>query len=1451
MTGAIADVVALTPQQAGLWATGAATEEYDPYLVVLRLRLTGAGALDRFREALGAVVGRHPHLCGRVVAEGMPHPVLVVPGNPRFDWSDIDLRGVQDPADEVKRLAETEQIRRLDTAAGPLTRVTAVMLDESEWVILITVHHIVIDGWSIPVFLGEIVAAMRSELDELPPAPPIRDHAAWVAAADPEEARDAWRRAFDGFAEMPMVGPAGRPSGVPEVGEAELDEAGTSKLLSFARESGLTANTLMQLAWARILSGLVGRDDVCFGQTAAGRHSSIPGADRMIGGFVSTVPVRVEVGDAAPADAGVRLQSVAGALRDADHIGMSDIIKSIGAGDLFDTLLVFENTPRGEAPAHGDDFDCGGGARMGLGRIDSPSHYPLTVVPVIEGGRLVVRVESAPGSGFAPDIMARRFLAVLGRLAGAHSLASVDVLLESEDAIIDGARPDSGEGPETLDAALRVVAEAHPDADAVVDGAGTLDFRGLAALVGNLASGLRAAGVAGGDAVAVMLPRDRRVLAAPFAVATLGAHTIHIDPEAPPQRAAAIIEDSGARYLMAPDDVSDQVRSCLAGDGAGEAPLRGDCADGSLSTSMPGLDGGLRWRGPVHAPAGDASPSPDTPLYAVFTSGTTGRPKGVLVPHRALLNHWRHHDRNVLSPLESRLGRQVRVGHGWSTGFDAAWQPGIALLSGATVVMLDGQERTEPERLVSALRDKGIDVFDTTPSMLARMERAGFFAEGAPLSVLALGGEAISRDVWRRLRDMPDLEVLNCYGPTETTVEALMAPLTEYREPTIGRPLDGMSAAVVDHRLRPVPPDGSGELIIAGPQLAIGYIGRPDLTRRSFVESQGRRWYRTGDVIRRRSGDDLLVFEGRSDEQIKINGYRVEPAEAGVVLRSIDGVEAAEVIAHRIGDRMRLAALVVAAAPLQGIRAEAAKRLPPYLLPSPLIKCDSIPLNRNGKLDSAAAAEMVRAEMARTDGVPRSSSEKAVAECVRDMTGMDVALSSGLADAGIDSLGVMDLIVRLRARGFDISAASALGAADLRSLAAIARPFAATPPTRDPAEAAGEPIELPELAARYAAVGGALESAHSQGLRLRRGVPADAVETALRRVIAAHPALGSRFDASGTRPRLLPQQDPDFVFRIADHDEVDEGAVLETHYADIDPVAGRMVAATYCGGDAPWLVLTIAHLAVDVMSWRFIMEDIALSLGGGQPLGEEPQEAAPRDAAAGASDAPFRRVPVPPLGHRHADPRRDRCTDVRVWQDALDSGTTTALERMARERGASLRDVLESAAASVLAPDETGMTAITRTTLGRPDSGADRRVGWMTAEEAVLIPSADAISFIAEGGPPPPQETDPSALGAVNVNYLGRMDMAMPEIPECGFIGPEEFFRRFGAPGRSEVPPCHGAEITAAMDKGSDGPFLGLRFEVDVPAVGEDEAERFRIGVVHALETFAGMATKEKDESDS
>ncbi|UBI03208.1 non-ribosomal peptide synthetase [Corynebacterium freneyi] len=1451
MTGAIADVVALTPQQSGLWATGAATEEYDPYLVVLRLRLTGPGALDRFREALGTVVGRHPHLGGRVLSAGVPHPVLVVPGAPRFDWSEIDARGAADPGAELQRHAEREQARPLDTIAGPLTRVKAVRLGESEWGILITVHHIVIDGWSIPIFLGEIVAAMANEADELPPAPPIRDHAAWVAAADPGEARDAWRRAFSGFAEMPMVGPAGRPAGAPEVGEVVLGEADTAGLLAFARESGLTANTLMQLAWARILSGLVGRDDVCFGQTVAGRHPSIPGADRMIGGLVSTVPVRVDVGDASPAEAGARLQSVTGALRDADHIGMSDIIKSIGAGDLFDTLLVFENTPRGDAPAHGDDFDCGGGARLGLDRIDSPSHYPLTVVPVIEGGRLVVRVESAPGSGFDPDIMARRFVAVLGRLAGAGSLASVDVLLDSETPIIRGARPDPGPGPETADEALRAIADECPGADAIVDVHGTVDFRGVAELAEAMASGLRAAGVSAGDAVAVMLPRDRRVLAAPFAVAALGAHTIHIDPDSPPQRAAAIIEDSGARHLLAADGVAGRVRACLGEDDPGNAPSSEEDANWRLTTAMPDLSGELRWWGPLRASAGTKAPAPEDPMYAVFTSGTTGRPKGVLVPHRALLNLWRHHGRNILAPLAAELGRQVRVGHGWSTGFDAAWQPGIALLSGATVVMLDGPDRSDPARLVAALRDNAIDVFDTTPSMLAELERAGFFAEGASLSVLALGGEAISRDVWRRLRGMAGLEAINCYGPTETTVEALMAPLSEYPEPTIGRPLDGMAVAVVDHRLRPVPPDGSGELIISGPQLAIGYIGRPELTRRSFVESEGRRWYRTGDIVRRRSGDGLLVFGGRADEQIKINGYRVEPAEAGVVLRSIDGVEAAEVIAHRVGNRMRLAALVVASSPVADIRAEAAKLLPSYLLPSPVVECASIPLNRNGKLDSAAAAAMVREEMARTDGAPSTPEEKAVARCVRAMTGMDVALSSGLADAGIDSLGVMDLIVRLRAEGLDVGAAPALGAADLRSLAAIVRPIAAEPPAPAAGADPGRPIELAPLAARFAVLGGAVESTHSQGLRLRPGISADAAESALRRVIGAHPALGARYDDSGPRARLIPREDPEFVFRIAGSGERDEGGVLDAHHGALDPAAGRMVAATYGGGTEPWLVVTIAHLAVDMMSWRFILEDLALALGGQPPLGEEARGDAPHGPSeTEAPGSPFRRVPVPPVGLRHADPRVDRPADVRARHEVLDAATTAAVERAALERGASLRDVLESAVAVAATPDESGMTAITRTTLGRPDGGADRRVGWLTAEEAVLIPAADARGFIAGGGPPPSPTTDPSAVGAVNVNYLGRMDMAMPETRECRLIGQGEFFRRFGAPGHSAVPPCHGAQITAAMDRGPGGPVLGLRFEIDVPAVGEDAAARFRTGVVRALETFAGSAMNEKDEND-
>ncbi|MGA4786015.1 non-ribosomal peptide synthetase [Nocardia sp. AB354] len=1465
----ILDVVALSPLQRGLYSVSSMAQGIDPYLVTFAVRVENLADPAALRAAFDGVLRRYPHLGAAVLAEDVPHPVLVITSEGRIGWREVDLRSARDPEAAARDLYWQEARRRLDLDRGPLFRVVAARVGERDYEVVCTAHHIVVDGWSIPLLFSDLIALHRGEGAALPPAPPLREHAAWLASRDTAASARAWAAALDGLAPMPMLGPpAPADLDLPVVGEARLDPAGTDRLVGWARANGLTLNTVLQMAWARIFSGLTGRDDVVFGQTTSGRDASLPNAERLVGALVTTIPVRVRIDERTPARIGAELQRSVAQLRAHEYLGIAEITRHAGAGQLFDSLLVFENSPVGAVAPR---MPMGGGATMTARRVDSPSHYPIAVVPVLEQGELICRVETRPDllTTFDPDRMARRLLAVATRIVDARQCSAVDVLLDDEPAVLiaeydcgaefsDTAKeavsssdvsgvPASVEPAQALPAvpaveattvpqALLLAAHAAADRVAVVDAAGEQSFAEFGVAVCTLADELRAAGVGSGDAVAVMLPRDRRVLHAPFAIGLAGATCVHIDPATPADRVAYLLSTSGARIVLADADRAEVLTEVRA-QGA-------ECRHGITDS-----DGRLRFPGITAVTAGDrgvqrATMSADAAFYVVFTSGTTGRPKGVAVSHRALLNHWGNHERRIFAPIAAATGRTLRIGHGWSTGFDAAWQPTVALLSGHTVVLLGDDVRTDAERIVGAIGEFGIDIFDTSPSMLNRLIAAGLFrtdpetgSERCPLAVLALGGEAIGPDTWRRLQGLATTRVINFYGPTEATVEALMAEVDDHAAPTIGRPFDGMTAEVLDHRLRPVPPGGQGELYLSGPQLALGYLGRPAATAAAFVAGEaGERRYRTGDLVRR-SDDGTVVYEGRVDRQVKINGYRVEPDEVSVVLRELDGVRHAAALAFTENGRIRLGALVVGEGTVAGLRSDLARRLPQFLVPTRIAFVDEIPLNRNDKLDVHVATELLtRPADTAARAEPRTETEGTVLALIEAMSagaGTRVGILDSLVDLGIDSIGVIDLVSRLRGAGYRISAREVLAAADLRDLAARLDDPSGDAPGNAEVTPAGTVLPLTALAQEILGHGDYRYLAQSQVFSLDAAVTPESVVQRLEALAVAHPTLRSRLVTGDDGRAVLVAQEQSGAAELLTVADGIERHSAANYLADavqrLDPGAGRMMSATLLRGEQPRLVLSIHHLAVDVVSWLILVDDLRRLEHGEQPMNEDRPESDPIPTR---SDAP----PTlgTPLGGRYTDPRRDRAGKAIRRIVELGPDDTEALLARCAETDVPLDDLLLAACARLVADtaDVTGRIAVTRESHGRDPGDDTRRVGWFTVEETALVPAAELETWTPAAGRAPVHDRTLHARGQIRLNHLGRFDVLQFGSGPWTPVPLPDLTAEFGAAGHPDLPLRFTIDLNTAVVPKDSRPVLVAHIDVNSAVLDEAgadaRAERWR-----------------------
>ncbi|MFE6872723.1 amino acid adenylation domain-containing protein, partial [Kitasatospora sp. NPDC057692] len=547
-----------------------------------------------------------------------------------------------------------------------------------------------------------------------------------------------------------------------------------------------------------------------------------------------------------------------------------------------------------------------------------------------------------------------------------------------------------------LPAAFAAQAAATPGATALVFGELRLDYAELDARAEHLAARLRAAGAGPDTVVALALPRSAETVVALLAVLKSGAASLPLDAEYPADRTAAMLADAAPALVV-------------TGDGW---PLP------ELLAGLPAL--------PVHSdepavPAPAAVPDPAHAAYVIYTSGSTGRPKGVVVTHGSIAALLAHHRAETFGEAERAHGR-LRAALTASLCFDASWDSLLWMIAGHELHLIGDELRRDAAALVRHLRTAGVGALGITPSYAELLVAEGLLDGDTAPKVLLLGGEAVGQALWTRLREAaPHTTARNLYGPTESTVDALTHPFTATDRPSLGRAVAGTRAHVLDEHLNPVPPGVPGELYLAGAGLARGYLGRPALTAERFVAdpfTPGARLYRTGDLVRR-DRDGGLDYLGRTDHQVKVRGFRIEPGEIEHVLTRHPGVRAATVTAREDGPGgPRLVAYVVpegATAPDPAeLRAFVAESLPGYMVPAAVVALDAFPLTGSGKVDRRAlpAPDLTASATGRP---PRTPREEALCALFAEVLGVTaVTVDDGFFDLGGHSLLAMRLLARIR-----------------------------------------------------------------------------------------------------------------------------------------------------------------------------------------------------------------------------------------------------------------------------------------------------------------------------------------------------------------------------------------------------------------------------------------------------
>lgn len=959
----IEDVLALSPLQEGLFSLSQLTGDgQDVYTIPFVVDIDGPLDAELLRGCLETLLRRHPNLRAVFWDRDVPKPVQIVPRRVELPWT---VRAAV--PDELDAVEAEELSRPFDLARGPSLRATLLTLPPAEdgtarWRLIMTIHHILMDGWSLGVMFGELRALYQAggAADALPPVRPYRDYIGWLGAKDMSAAQRWWAEQLGDLSGPLMIADGGTSMGIARGASTEIAEVTrfvlsareTARLRVWARQHGLTLNSTVQFAWTILLSRLTDRGDVVYGTIVTGRPEQISGVERMIGLFLNTIPVVFGVDPSASVAAeAARLQRESAAMRDVGYLSLSSVQRAAGYSSLFDTMFVFQNAPMDDAV--GANTVAGVTFRPMMAK--NLTHYPLTVVAHVHEDELAVVVEAMRESvPYLPDDIGAAMLAVLRRLPDSGELPTEDL-----DVLPDAARAEArlfdttAEVPRDHDATIFELFErqvaATPDAVALTTDTVRLTYRELSERARELAGVLLARGIEPEDVVAISLPRDERAIVSVLGVLAAGAAYVPVDTALPAARVESILRQARPKLVLVCDGYGAELDRALVLD-------LDDLAPSARRAELPVIA-----RNPAHS------------AYIIFTSGSTGEPKGVVNSHSAVVAYAADHRERVYRPARARLGRPLRIAHAWSLSFDASWQPMVGLLDGHAVHLFDDAAMRDARRLVDGMAEHGIDMIDTTPSMFRQLAAAGLL-DGPP-AVLALGGEAIDTQLWSRLRALPNVAVHNCYGPTETTVEAVVADVTApgatgLEVPTIGGPTAGTSAYVLDSRLRPAPVGVVGELYLAGPQLARGYVGRPAGTAGRFVADPfagGRRMYRTGDLVRRLPGGNI-AYLGRADDQVKIRGYRIEIGEVETALRTVPAIAGAAATVVRRGDAVTLVGFVVcapgSAADPVAVRSALADRLPAYMIPARLVVLERLPVNANGKLDVRELAVLAERSLA-------------------------------------------------------------------------------------------------------------------------------------------------------------------------------------------------------------------------------------------------------------------------------------------------------------------------------------------------------------------------------------------------------------------------------------------------------------------------------------------------------
>ncbi|POF30627.1 non-ribosomal peptide synthetase [Roseibium marinum] len=1101
----------LTPAQQQLFVLDRIRPGRADYVVSTAFSLHGSLDVPALRRALDGVMQRHESLrTAFVIKDDGPRQVVQPPRPHAFDQGDApDLASAQDAVAAF-------MARGFDLSEGYLSRVLLVRIDEEEHVLAFALHHIVGDAISLDVIARDLSRLYNSEkamrADALKALPlQQRDIARWISGRSdgPEmsEAAAYWAETMKGPVprlDLPLDRP--RPANLSDAGEivsSGLDPDLSLALQQRAQAAGISLFSFVAAITAFTLTRWSGQDEVVVGTAVAGRD--LVELESQIGLYVNMVPLRFSVAGHKSTDSFLSAAHavVLGALEH-QHYPYDRLIDSLpiqhdpARTPLVEVMVGLQRLTRSRA-----EFD--GLTVNALPHAGRSARFDLTF-DVVEREEGCFNLELSYRKSVVPAARAERLARSWCHVA--RQMVETAAIPLDHLAILPQVSAEEPEviAPDTLtDMFARQVART-PEATALVEAGRSLTYRSLADKVQTLARALVSShGAAPGDRVGLFLSRSADAVIALLAIQHAGAAYVPLDPKLPDARLRQIAEQAGIALVVTGEEEETRAKAFLTA---------------RVATVADRTD----------ATAALPSVGPDDLAYVLFTSGTTGAPKGVMIEHGSVANLIRWMNGTIHGGRDAVPGHHAALA---SLAFDVSvHEIYAALLFGHTLHIIPDEIKTDPRGLSAQIAGDGITSLSLTPSLLSILLDAGQIDSAWPVRTLLLGAEELPIpmvEAVRKAAQQTDLRIFNLYGPSEVCVEATWhefeADLTRESAAPIGMPIDGAEVLICDANLRALPPGIVGQICIGGPGLARGYLNAPELTDAAFVphpQRPGARLYLTGDFGYRRE-DGVLMFCGRRDQQVKIRGYRIELLEIERQLTALPDIRSAVVTAPEGPAGRELVAYVVAGTlDAEAVRQALAEVLPAYMVPERYVRLDKIPLNASGKLDRSRLPAPGEPVAAGTP--PRPGRETEIAVLWTRILGMErVTREDDFFRCGGHSLAAIRLLTALeRETGVTVPLADFLRRPTVAGLAALSLEAGTADEIRPAPPAADYPLSPAQR--RLWVLNEIDPKAYllNVAVRIEGPLDPDRLAQACAQVGARHSALGTRFVTAGGAPRQIP-----------------------------------------------------------------------------------------------------------------------------------------------------------------------------------------------------------------------------------------------------------------------------------------------------------------------------------------